>query len=437
MSTTNTIVASNGEVYYVEPFMMPPPHEIAALFKERRERAESTVSEGQEAMERQIKSLEQSPNVTIKSQDARYSTDVYTNKLKHVGYTHGKSDMFSLRDFTQSFSTGKSTRPRADSYEFHDKRSNYEESSMSIPPPIRTSGMSSAARTLTATTRNVKISPSGMRPTPTGDVQYAPNGVFSEKEGIMKGENYLGTGKEVTFLGESGKVTSSLHGSSVGSSTQVSPSHGGHNSSDSDSRSEVYSEGVVRRRGPPREQKTLVTVSRGGDFDGRVFDVRNHRSHGDGSATEEDWKTSNVLDERGDGEALERAKQYESYFHHSKFNPMRFLLSEMFGIGQPSTGEKQGTENIQNFLKVPLLLESLIGFGFLMCFDSFLYPFTYLPLRCLYAIYLLSSDVISSLLPASMKPYFEAILVLSLGTLVRLAEVTVNDSTSQRHMLMT
>ena len=30
---TNTIVASNGEVYYVEPFMMPPPHEIA-LFKE-------------------------------------------------------------------------------------------------------------------------------------------------------------------------------------------------------------------------------------------------------------------------------------------------------------------------------------------------------------------------------------------------------------------
>ena len=58
-----------------------------------------------------------------------------------------------------------------------------------------------------------------------------------------------------------------------------------------------------------------------------------------------------------------------------------------------------------------MLLESLIGFGMFVC-DSFLYPFTYLPLRCLYALYLLISDLLS-VLPASIKPYVEAKLVLS------------------------
>ena len=174
-----------------------------------------------------------------------------------------------------------------------------------------------------------------------------------------------------------------------------------------DSRSEVYSKGLYDV-GAHQESKDTRYRFPGRELDGRVFDVRNHRSHGDGSATEEDWKTSNVLDERGDGE-LWSAKQYE-LFSPLKFNPMRFLLSEMFGIGQPSTGEKQGTENIQNFLKVPLLLESLIGFGFLMCFDSFLYPLPTFPCAA-YTIYL-PSDVISSLLPASMKPYFKFLCYL-------------------------
>lgn len=45
---TNTIVASNGEVYHVEPFQLPPPNEIASLMvelRERRGRADSNVSE--------------------------------------------------------------------------------------------------------------------------------------------------------------------------------------------------------------------------------------------------------------------------------------------------------------------------------------------------------------------------------------------------------
>jgi hypothetical protein len=43
---TNTIVASNGEVYHVEPFQLPPPNDIAALISElksRREHGDSTM----------------------------------------------------------------------------------------------------------------------------------------------------------------------------------------------------------------------------------------------------------------------------------------------------------------------------------------------------------------------------------------------------------
>eukprot|EP00596_Hydrurales_sp_CCMP1899_P000865 CAMPEP_0119039406 /NCGR_PEP_ID=MMETSP1177-20130426/8859_1 /TAXON_ID=2985 /ORGANISM="Ochromonas sp, Strain CCMP1899" /LENGTH=301 /DNA_ID=CAMNT_0007003217 /DNA_START=58 /DNA_END=960 /DNA_ORIENTATION=- len=47
MCPTNTFIASNGDVYEIEPFMLPPPTEIAALFRElksRRERSESDMS---------------------------------------------------------------------------------------------------------------------------------------------------------------------------------------------------------------------------------------------------------------------------------------------------------------------------------------------------------------------------------------------------------
>ena len=46
---SNSFIASNGDVYEIEPFMLPPPTEIAALFKElknRRDRSDSNLSDG-------------------------------------------------------------------------------------------------------------------------------------------------------------------------------------------------------------------------------------------------------------------------------------------------------------------------------------------------------------------------------------------------------
>ena len=49
MCPSNTFIASNGDVYEIEPFMLPPPTEIAELFKElknRRDRSDSNMSDG-------------------------------------------------------------------------------------------------------------------------------------------------------------------------------------------------------------------------------------------------------------------------------------------------------------------------------------------------------------------------------------------------------
>jgi hypothetical protein len=92
-----------------------------------------------------------------------------------------------------------------------------------------------------------------------------------------------------------------------------------------------------------------------------------------------------------------------TYFHISKFSVGKYVMTEMLGVGNPSTGERQGQENIQNFLKVPYALESLLWLGFLVCLDSFVYVFTYLPVRCLYGVLLLVLDASSLILPNQLE----------------------------------
>ena len=262
---------------------------------------------------------------------------------------------------------------------------------MPIPPPIRTStasNYSSSAQTLESTSNYVKVSPSGMNPTATGDLTYAPNGVYGRE-------------REVRFSGRDEAFKSATPSSSTSSSVVGSPAHGNDG---------------LRRRG----------AAKGGDegsargVERRIFDIRQHQHH-NGQRRDRSESLSEQESSAADSEAikkrqqiaLERAKEHDSYFNIDKFDVIRFLASEMFGLGQPSTGEKQGTENIQNFLRVPLLLESLIGFGFLVCFDSFVYVFTYLPLRCLYAVLLLAVDLVADLASPALRAHLAPVLVVS------------------------
>lgn len=44
-------------------------------------------------------------------------------------------------------------------------------------------------------------------------------------------------------------------------------------------------------------------------------------------------------------------------------------------------------ERVNNFLQVPMEIERLMLFGYLVCFDAFLYLFTVLPMRAGLAVY--------------------------------------------------
>ncbi|KIY70649.1 DUF747-domain-containing protein [Cylindrobasidium torrendii FP15055 ss-10] len=48
-------------------------------------------------------------------------------------------------------------------------------------------------------------------------------------------------------------------------------------------------------------------------------------------------------------------------------------------------------ERVSNFLSIPIAIEQIVGFGFLLCLDSFLYTFTVLPIRFVLAVYRLLS----------------------------------------------
>jgi hypothetical protein len=71
--------------------------------------------------------------------------------------------------------------------------------------------------------------------------------------------------------------------------------------------------------------------------------------------------------------------------HHAPFRLADFLYKEVFGVHDIKSSDAVHQERVQNFLVVPYNTEQLFGFGVFLALDSFLYVFTYLPLRMLFA----------------------------------------------------
>lgn len=68
-----------------------------------------------------------------------------------------------------------------------------------------------------------------------------------------------------------------------------------------------------------------------------------------------------------------------------RFRLADFFYKEIFGVHDIKQTDDVHQERVQNFLVVPLKLEQLFVFGVFLALDSFLYVFTYLPLRILFA----------------------------------------------------
>lgn len=62
-----------------------------------------------------------------------------------------------------------------------------------------------------------------------------------------------------------------------------------------------------------------------------------------------------------------------------------FFYKEIFGVHDIKPTDGMHQERVQNFLVVPFKIEQLFVFGVFLALDSFLYVFTYLPLRILFA----------------------------------------------------
>ncbi|KAL0088417.1 eukaryotic membrane protein family-domain-containing protein [Phycomyces blakesleeanus] len=62
-------------------------------------------------------------------------------------------------------------------------------------------------------------------------------------------------------------------------------------------------------------------------------------------------------------------------------------LRDELTVSDFDSGQEIKRERVTNFLAVPGALEKLMGFGFVVCLDSFLYTFTILPLRFFLALY--------------------------------------------------
>ncbi|KAI9315161.1 eukaryotic membrane protein family-domain-containing protein [Dichotomocladium elegans] len=62
-------------------------------------------------------------------------------------------------------------------------------------------------------------------------------------------------------------------------------------------------------------------------------------------------------------------------------------LRDELTVSDFDTTQEVKRERITNFLGVPGAVEKLMGFGFVVCLDSFLYTFTILPLRFILALY--------------------------------------------------
>jgi Eukaryotic membrane protein family len=332
---SNSFVASNGEVYSVEPFMMPPPSEIAQLMSQvghRRERGDSNLGMNESKSHHVSSSLDQA------LQDASNGSPFVNRKLTSMTpFSPG-----TLNASVEWLVPGK-------------------------PKSILTS------------------TPAGKGRDSGGDGDHG-----------AKREDHLQTEISADYRSRTASAPSFLNrgenSSESGSSSPQSPSTPssarptwsgnsltGHLGVSTDSNDNPYAPGLHRRNLQHQHQ---------------------HQQHQQNQQQTNNQQSISDARERFADQYAKHTQQPPSeaeYFHLRKFSVLNYLKVEMFGIGESEKGERRGDDNITNFLTVPFKIERMVWFGFFVCLDAFWYTLTYLPLRCLYSIYVLAKELRHSL----------------------------------------
>ncbi|KAF7321257.1 hypothetical protein MKEN_00645400 [Mycena kentingensis (nom. inval.)] len=106
--------------------------------------------------------------------------------------------------------------------------------------------------------------------------------------------------------------------------------------------------------------------------------------------------------------------------HSMPFSIWDYLREELLATDFDSHQELKW-DRVSNFLRIPLAIEKIIGFGFILCFDSFLYTFTILPIRFALAWSRLMLNTLSRSappLPPSQKADILRMLLLAVSILI-------------------
>ncbi|CAE6479040.1 unnamed protein product [Rhizoctonia solani] len=119
----------------------------------------------------------------------------------------------------------------------------------------------------------------------------------------------------------------------------------------------------------------------------------------------------------------------ESASHDQEpFSLWDYLREELLATDFDSHQELKW-ERVSNFLNIPIAIEKIVGFGYILCLDSFLHTFTIQPIRFILAAYRLFLNCITfsgRTLPPSQKADLlrVLILVLAISILVPLTDAS-------------
>lgn len=131
----------------------------------------------------------------------------------------------------------------------------------------------------------------------------------------------------------------------------------------------------------------------------------------------------------GDSSRFTAHQPVEDVSHDQEpFSLWDYLREELLATDFDSHQELKW-ERVSNFLNIPIAIEKIVGFGFILCLDSFLHTFTIQPIRFVLAAYRLFVNCITfsrRTLPPSQKADLlrVLILVLAISILVPLTDAS-------------
>ena len=365
---THTYVASNGGVYSIEPFMLPPPSDIAEAINEmrgRRERSDSNLS-------------------LIESKSSSSSSSSSSNS---GGGGNGKGQLDMTSDTPSMRDSSRTSTPNKLSTLTPFSPGTLKENLDWMQPGKPRSILSAA---LTPIKIDSTITTSMTESTLNPALDVGEDGNYSPKRGSFisrsLNSNYrtrTASAPEFANLADknSNHAPSNVHFESPDGTSAAATA--------------AAAASVVM------EAPMIIASHLNGDIaDNQHQQVPSGGQQTTGASTQ----FPNSRDKLISAFASQQVPPSKGeYFHMRKFSLFKYLKVEMFGVGEAGNGERRGSDNITNFLTVPFKIERMVIFGFFVCMDAFSYTLTYLPVRLFYSLYLLCKEIMTFLLLPLLK----------------------------------